>query len=187
MEKMKQSKRRQVFVGILSGSTTWVAGFLLSGFVAFVEINRFSESTSFLGILFPFLLMFLCITLALVSSKNSFKHFFIAFETVLLIPLISLIPGSIFSHLSDKLSNPPFLEALTIAFMMLCLPFISTVVIGTREVITAIPGDRSGMLGVLSIVLMVIAAIAPIVGLIVYWKKSKTVKESSENISDAVG
>lgn len=160
----KQSKVKQVLLGILSGFLMWAVGLLLSGRLAIVEDMVF-HNAEFLSFAFPFLASGACIWLALYSAKNKREVYFKTTLIYLFIPyilygltiLLTLVNLDWMIIIFDYLTMIPLMSIVTAMFA--CL-------------------DKTGLSEMAETVIIIATLLLPMIAglvasVIVYNKKSK--------------
>ncbi|MBR3768743.1 MAG: hypothetical protein IKL10_10980 [Clostridia bacterium] len=170
---MGKTKKSQFFFGLLFGILMWGFGILFTGFLPTPGDGiEFGKLTA-LPIIFPAVLWAVCIFLGIKTVKNEKSVFLASYIAVLLIPAVSML-----ITVSFEIANIESLDPLANLFAIIAMPFIGAVIYGADIYITVLGIDPASEhnIGIFFYILyVVIAAVAPIAGLIAanFAKKAK--------------
>ncbi len=165
---MGKTKKSQFFFGLIIGILIWAAGILITGFLpTFGDGIEFGFSSA-LPIIFPGALWAACIFFGIKTAKNGKTVFFAVFTAVILIPVISILLAVVLGELENSTGEEVF-DSLSAAVSVIAVPFIGSVVYGADiafRVLDINVGEKNSLGNVLFILYMVIAATAPIAGIV---------------------
>ncbi len=164
---MGKTKKSQFFFGLIIGILIWAAGTIMTGFLpTFGDGIEFGYRTA-LPIIFPAVLWAICIFFGIKTAKNGKTVFFYTYSAVLLIPIVSMLLAVIFGELENSTGEEAF-DSLSAAVSVIAVPFIGAVIYGA-DIAISVLGINVGenIFGnALFILYMVIAASAPIAGIV---------------------
>ncbi len=165
---MGKTKKTQFLLGLLIGISVWTTGIIITGFLpTFGDGIEFGYRSA-LPIIFPAVLWAICIFFGIKTAKNEKTVFFYTYLAVLLIPVISMLLAVILGELENTTGEEMF-DSLSAAVSVIAVPFIGAVIYGADIAFLELNinfGDKNIFDDVLFFLYLIIAASAPIAGIV---------------------